>query len=157
MQDIEKLQIRQALIDNYNCYAEGLDSKNWDLVRSCFAAQFYIDYGAISAASGDSRVARKLEDWMQHLQAVINSFDITRHTITNHRVVIDDTQVSCKAYLVADHVRFADATQPIVGPDDVVTVVGEYHNHYAHIDGAWRIVRSALAVNWTSGNLALFG
>lgn len=157
MSEHDNLLIRNAMINNYNHYAEGLDSKNWDLVRSCFATEFFIDYGPISAASGDPAVARQREDWMGHLQAVINSFDITRHTITNHRILISDAELSCKAYLVADHVRFPDPQQPVIGPDDIVTVVGEYHNHYAEIEGALRIVRSVLVVNWTSGNLALFG
>src|SRR6056297_398395 len=119
MSEHDNLYVRNAMVDNYNNYAEGLDSKNWDLVRSCFASEFFIDYGAISAASGDPSVVRKLEDWMQHLQAVINSFDVTRHTITNHRVVISAKQLSCRAYLVADHVRFADAALPVVGAEDV--------------------------------------
>ena len=33
----KNLLIRNALIDSYNNYAEGLDSKNWPLVRACFA------------------------------------------------------------------------------------------------------------------------
>ena len=45
---------------------------------------------------------------------------------------------------------------PIVGPQDVVTVVGEYTNHYRQIDGAWKICKSELAVNWSHGNIALF-
>ena len=36
--------VRQALIDNYNSYAEGLDSKNWPLVRACFAADILRRY-----------------------------------------------------------------------------------------------------------------
>ena len=48
-----QLQIRNALIDNYNNYAQGLDSKDWPLVRACFADKVFIDYGSISAATGD--------------------------------------------------------------------------------------------------------
>ena len=36
MSSIEnELVIRAAVVDNYNKYAEGLDSKNWLLVRAC--------------------------------------------------------------------------------------------------------------------------
>ena len=79
-----------------------------------------------------------------------------RHAITNHRFVFSDDEISCRAYLSADHVKFADAAMPILGPDDVVTVVGEYCNHYKSIDGAWKICRSELVVNWSVGNMALF-
>ena len=151
------LQIRNALIDNYNAYAEGLDSKNWPMVRACFADEVMIDYGSISAATGDPEVPRRAEDWMKHLQGVINGFDITRHCITNHRITLSDQEVSCRAYLCADHVIFANPELPIVSDQEVVTVVGEYTNSYTRIDGQWKICKSELVVNWSSGNVALFG
>lgn len=148
--------IRNALIDNYNSYAEGLDSKNWALVRSCFADEVLIDYGNLSAATGAPDVPRLADEWMKYLQGVINGFDITRHTITNHRVVITPDEVSCRAYLSADHVMFPNPEEPVIGPENVATVVGEYVNHYREVDGNWKICQSALAVNWSSGNVALF-
>jgi hypothetical protein len=154
--ELERLLIRNALIDNYNDYAEGIDSKNWPLVRSCFAEEVLIDYGDISAATGSPDVPRRIDDWMQHLRSVINGFDITRHTITNHRVAVAGDEVCCRACLLADHVVFADPKNTQVSDDDVVTVVGEYTNHYRRIGDSWKICRSQLVVNWTRGNLALF-
>jgi hypothetical protein len=150
------LLIRNALIDNYNSYAEGLDSKNWSMVRACFADEVLIDYGAISAPTGDPEVPRRADDWLKNLQGVINGFDITRHAITNHRFSISAEQISCRAYLRADHVIFANPEMPIVGSEEVVTVVGEYTNHYAQLDGQWKICKSELVVNWSEGNIALF-
>lgn len=150
------LWVRQALIDNYNNYAEGLDSKNWPLVRGCFADEVYIDYGALSASTGDPAIPRRADDWLGYLRGVINGFDITRHFITNHRFAISDTGVSCRAYLSADHVIFPDPAQPIIGPQDVVTVVGEYTNYYTQSGDVWKICRSELVVHWSSGNIALF-
>jgi hypothetical protein len=147
--------IRNALIDNYNQYAQGLDSKDWPLVRACFADEVLIDYGAMSAPTGDPAVPRRADDWLKILQSVINGFDITRHTITNHRVSIAGAQVSCRAYLIADHVIFPDPGQPVIGAQDVVTLVGEYSNHYQQFDGNWKIFKSELALNWSSGNMEL--
>jgi hypothetical protein len=149
------LLTRMALIDNYNHYAQGLDSKDWPMVRACFADDVLIDYGPISAPTGDPAIPRRADDWLKILQGVINGFDITRHAITNHRVSISGAQVSCRAYVMADHVIFSNAQLPIVGDKDVVTVVGEYTNHYRQIDGDWKICKSELVVNWSSGNMAL--
>jgi hypothetical protein len=153
---IERLEIRNAMIDSYNNYAEGLDSKNWALVRSCFADKVIIDYGEISDPTGSPDVARNSDDWMKHLQGVINGFDVTRHIITNHRPLITGDSISCTAYLTADHVIFANPEMPIVTPEDVVTVVGEYTNWYERGGEDWKICRSKLVVNWSSGNPALF-
>ena len=147
--------IRNALIDNYNAYAQGLDSKDWALVRSCFADEIYLDYGTLNPDWGDPSLPRDADDWLEVLQGVINGFDIPRHTITNHRVVVDGDAVSCRAYLIADHVKFRDPAVPFVGPEDVVTVVGEYTNVYTRQRDSWKIQRSQLVVNWTSGNPAL--
>jgi hypothetical protein len=152
----QQLCIRQALIDNYNNYAQGLDSKDWPLVRACFADEVLIDYGAISAPTGDPAIPRRADDWLGILQGVINGFDITRHTITNHRCTISDSGVSCRAYLSADHVIFPNPELPIVGAQDEVTVVGEYTNHYTLVGGDWKICKSELAVHWSTGNIALF-
>lgn len=152
----KKLLTRNALIDNYNQYAQGLDTKDWLMVRDCFADEVLIDYGDLSSATGDAAVPRQADDWVKHLQSVINGFDITQHIITNHRCDISDTEVNCRAYLSADHVIFADTDIPIVLDDDVITVVGEYNNHYVEIDGDWKICKSELKVHWSHGNAELF-
>jgi len=148
--------IRAALIDNYNNYASGLDSKDWARVRACFCDEIFIDYGAISAPSGEPDVPRRADDWLRVLQSVIDRFDITRHAITNHRFTIDGDTVSCRAYLSADHVKFADPALPLVGDQDIVTVVGEYNNVYLLCDGEWKIRHSELVVHWSRGNIGLF-
>ena len=148
--------LRDALIENYNNYAEGLDSKNWPLVRSCFADEVLIDYGELSAASGSADVPRPADNWLGYLQGVINGFDITRHAISNHRFTISDGVVSCRAYLTADHVIFPDPSNPHIGPENNVTVVGEYTNTYGEFDGVWKIIKSQLVVNYSYGNWSLF-
>ena len=148
--------LRDALVANYNAYAEGLDSKNWPLVRSCFADEVLIDYGPLSAPTGPPDVPRRADDWMGYLQGVINGFDITRHMITNHRFVIDGDEVSCRAYLAADHILFPEPGNPHIGPQDNITIVGEYNTTYGEFDGQWKIVKSELVVNYSYGNPGLF-
>ena len=157
MSVLDTPEVRNAIIENYNLYAQGLDSKDWDLVRSCFADEVIIDYGSISDPTGSPDVARKADDWLLILQGVINGFDITRHAITNHRIMVGDGIISCSAYLSADHVIFANPEIPLVGAEDVVTVVGEYTNQYLRDGDAWKIFHSKLVVNYSTGNVALFG
>lgn len=157
MSSIEKnLLTRNALIDSYNQYAQGIDTKDWLMVRDCFADEVLIDYGDLSAATGDAAVPRQADNWVKHLQSVINGFDITQHMITNHRFCISETQVSCRAYLSSDHVIFSNREAPAIARDDVITVVGEYNNHYIEIGGNWKICKSELVVHWSHGNAELF-
>ncbi len=150
-------EIRAAIIENYNAYAEGLDRKNWSMVRDCFADEVYLDYGGLSEASGGPDVPRPADDWIPVLQSVINGFDITRHTITNHRFEFAGDSVTCRAYLTAEHVIYPDPEVTIAGEQDVVTVVGEYTNTFEQGPRGWVICRSKLEMNYTRGNIALLG
>lgn len=145
-----------AFIASYNAYAEGLDSKDWGKVRSCFADEVFIDYGVVVDPDGDPQIPKRADDWVEQLQRNIGGFDMTRHTISNHRVRVHGESPGCTAYLVADHVIFPDPDFPIAGPGDIATVVGEYTNHYKLIDNQWKIYKSKLDIHWSTGNIALF-
>lgn len=156
MNELASPGVCEALRDSFHRYAEGLDTRNWALVRGCFADEICIDYGAISAPTGSPEVPRRADDWMLMLQSVIHAFDRTRHAMSNARFSITPQRVNCRMYVSADHVVYPDATG-IIGAQDVVTVVGEYSNDYRQIGGEWKIVFSRLDVWWTSGNVALLG
>jgi 3-phenylpropionate/cinnamic acid dioxygenase small subunit len=147
---------RAAIIDIYNAYAEGVDSKNWEMVRQCFADQIRVDYGATSAATGAPDQPRNADDWVGVLQSVINGFDFTRHTITNHRFSREGEWIVCRAYLTADHVILADPANPAAAPDEIATVVGEYTNTCELGANGWKIRESKLEMQWSRGNGALF-
>ena len=147
---------RAAIIDIYNAYAEGVDSKNWDMVRQCFADEIYVDYGATSAATGRPGDSRNADDWIVVLQGVINGFDFTRHTITNHRFRREGTRIVCRAYLTADHVILADPGGTAAAADEIATVVGEYTNTCELGESGWKICTSRLEMQWSRGNVDLF-
>ena len=149
-------QHKFEVIEAYNAYAQGIDRKDWALVRDCFADEVTIDYGDISAATGAPDVPRTAESWIAVLQGVINGFDGTRHTITNHRFSRDGECVVCRAYLTAEHVIFSQPDIPIAAADEIATVVGEYTNTYRPTAEGWKICRSQLDIDWSAGNAELF-
>lgn len=149
-------QQRCEIIDVYNAYAEGIDTKNWPLVRSCFADEVFLDYGEVNPASGDAEKPRPADDWIPVLQSVINGFDLTRHIISNHRFRACEEGVECRAYLHADHLILDEGQVTAATPEQVVTVVGEYTNVFRRDAGGWKIVRSRLAMGYATGNESLF-
>ncbi|GMG88376.1 nuclear transport factor 2 family protein [Biformimicrobium ophioploci] len=156
MSKMDFLQLESDFRASYNAYAEGLDSKDWAKVRTCFADDVYLDYGPIIDPTGSPDRPRSADEWVKQLHLNIGGFDLTRHTITNHRVSVEGDSFSCKAYLIADHIMFKDPAMPITGPDDVATVIGEYTNHYRQVSGEWKIFRSRLDIHWSTGNIDLF-
>ncbi|WP_170287292.1 nuclear transport factor 2 family protein [Halioglobus maricola] len=148
---------RAAAIDLYNAYAEGVDTKNWGMVRSCFADTVYIDY-ATGVHDRDPSDPWPADEWVEGIKAVINGFDLTRHIISNHRFRRDGDTVVCQAYLTADHIIWENGVPeaPNAGPDELSRVVGEYTNRCALLDGRWRIVASKLVVAYSTGPDELF-
>jgi hypothetical protein len=153
---IEETGIKLAIAEAYSNYATGLDTKNWALVRDCFCDQVLIDYGSISEPTGGPDVPRKADDWLEHLKGTLTGFDMTQHSITNHRYQFKGDTVQCTAYLVAEHLMFDDPAMPLANGDQFITVAGFYTNDYVQDNGQWRIAKSMLAVTWMRGDVGLF-
>ena len=130
-----------AIAEVMSNYATGLDTKNWAMVQDCFCEQVLIDYGDISAPTGAPDVPRRAEDWLQILKANLSGFDITQHSITNHRFVIGEDSVQCTAYLVAEHMLFADPAMPLAADGEFITVAGYYTNDFVIDADQWRIAK----------------
>ena len=150
-------QQRCEIIDVYNAYAEGIDTKNWQMVRECFADQVVLDYGEVNPAAGDPDSPRQADDWIPVLQSVINGFDRTRHIISNHRFRDCEDGIECRAYLHADHLILEEDQMSAATPEQVITIVGEYTNVFRCEDAQWKIVRSKLSMEYALGNESLFG
>ena len=69
---------------------------------------------------------------------------------------MDDDRVQCTAYLVAEHMMFADPALPLANEGEFITVAGFYTNDFVIEAGQWRIAKSMLAVTWLRGNPGLF-
>lgn len=149
-------QLRNAMVQSFNNYAVGLDTKDWELLRSCFADEVLLDYGNISPDQFKTGKPSSSDAWVAHLKSVINGFDVTHHRISNHRFGIAGDMPWCKAYLAADHVIFKDPAMTDISADELSTVVGEYTNYYVQAPGGLKICRSRLAVQYSHGNAALF-
>ena len=100
---------------------------------------------------------RQLQDvGARVLGGIVNGFDFTQHTITNHRFARDGEHIVCRAYLTADHVILADPAFTEATAEEVATVVGEYTNTCELTNDGWKIVRSRLDMAWSKGNSKLF-
>lgn len=150
------VDLKNALINSFNNYITGVDTKNWQMVRSCFADEVSLDYGELSSSTVGTNVSCSSDAWIEVLQNTINGFDMTRHVITNHRIKECAGGVIFSAYLDADHLIFSDPQKNFTKPLDIVKLVGEYINEYNLVDGQWKIIKSQLRTDWLSGNLDLF-
>jgi hypothetical protein len=143
-QTLARLADRAAIIDVVTAFAVALDTRNWELLRSCLADAVEVDYPdsvGVATFAADDLVATA--------QRFFGRLDATLHISANHQLTIDGDRATCVSSLLAAHFLASAGDQP------VQRQVGYYTNHLERID-RWRIRRTEQHQAWTEGNAAVF-
>ena len=119
-------EVRQDVADLLVCYATGIDSRDWELFRTCFTEDCDVDYGDI----GVWHSADEITDWMREIH---ESCGPTLHRITNQVVTPTDTGVTARSY-VDGLVMFPDNKSG-------TRVAGYYDDELTDTSEGWKITR----------------
>jgi 3-phenylpropionate/cinnamic acid dioxygenase small subunit len=119
-------------------YATALDTRDWDLLHSCFTEDAVVDF---------DRLGGRKDGWAAIRGAVglVTGFDRTQHFLGNMTITIDNDEAQASTYVQAHHV--------IDG--DLFTVAGAYHDQIVRTPAGWRIAYRRLEPVWQSGNSEL--
>ena len=119
----DKIEIGELLAR----YARGVDSQDWDLWRSVFTPDAYIDYSSAGAAAGPrDEVAAWLAQSMR-------SIPMTQHVITNVEVDLDGDRASVRAL-------FYNPMQ-LPGMEALSFCGGRYHHDLVRTPEGWKSER----------------
>ena len=105
-------------------YARAVDTKDWDLYRSVFTEDAYIDYRSAGAVDGDR------EKVTAFLAASLEPFPMTQHFITNVECEINGDEATVRA-MFYNPMRFP-------GADDLSYCGGFYRHRLVRTAGGWR-------------------
>ena len=122
---------RFDIIDLFNRYAIGADTRNEELYRSCFADELLVDVG------GES-VEHTAESWIEQAFAALSPFEKTQHIISNHTFDIDGDTAVAGAYLQAHHFT----------KENTLSVWGHYTHKLTRTPAGWRIHDLTLTTDW---------
>jgi 3-phenylpropionate/cinnamic acid dioxygenase small subunit len=128
-------------------YATGLDFRDWQCFRSCFADEIEVDFTAIFGGAPRTVSADR---WTNAARRTVSGLDATQHMITNHVITVNGDEALCVAYVQAQHYLLNDkggSTQ---------TMGGYYSNHFVRTAQGWRIKKCKLTLTWTTGNWGIF-
>ncbi len=124
------LETRLAIQDVMTRYAAGVDDRNMEQYRSCFADDVEIvGFGPETLAGADN--------WVEDVKNKLEAFGETQHMLGPQLVDIDGDNASTRVDVQAMHYLKTK-------PDSQLTLWATYLTDYRCIDGAWKIVRHEL-------------
>lgn len=136
--------IRDAgVCDTLYRFAQGIDLREWDTLRSVFADEITVDY---TSYRGGEPTVMAADGWVAKAQRRFATMTATQHSMTNPRVAgIGDT-AACRMYVEAHHVAVVD------GREEHCRIGGEYRDELRLIEERWLITTLRLDVRWYQGN-----
>lgn len=135
-----------AVAETIYRYAIGIDTRDFTLYRSIFAAEVAIDF---SSYNGREPATMSADDWVAGLIPLFSGLDATQHTMTNPIAEIDGDGACCRMYMQAHHVYQPD------DPTSWFTIGGYYDDTLVRsADGpaGWLITGVTLTVLWRRGD-----
>jgi len=106
-------------------YARAIDTKDWKLLRTCFADDAVSDYGDIGSWQG----AGDLVAFMEEAHAGMGP---TQHLLSNFQIDVIGDQASSLTYVHAVTVLASH-------PDDWIDTIGTYEDSLRRGADGWRI------------------
>jgi len=136
---VQELWDRDRIARLPRTYAKGVDTRNWDLVRSCFVPDAFIE---------GSRATASLDEYLADLIPGVEYFPTTMHFMGNQYVDVDGDEGEVETYAVAFHWK-----APQAGAADTANlVVGvRYHDSVVRNGEGWLIARRHVDPDWRVG------
>jgi hypothetical protein len=143
---VQRLLDEKQIIDVINAYTTALDTRDWDLLKSCFTPDGDADFGNISgvgALDTPQAVVDLCRGALENLQA-------TQHLQGNYWVQVDGDTATAGCYLQANHF------QEGAPGGSVFTVWGTYVDRFVRTADGWKIKHRDLRAISAGGNMNLF-
>ena len=124
-------------------YALGIDTLDFDLLRSVFTDEITMDF---EDYSGQPLQTMAADDWVSGCRVLFTGLDATQHVMSNPMVSIDGTAATCRMYMKAEHFLRNDQ-----GSMDFA-LGGYYTDTLRKVDDHWLISGVTLKLFWNRGN-----
>ena len=125
LQDIsDRIEIEDLLVR----YARAIDTKDWELLDTCFVPAAELDY---TSTGGKKGAYPELRSW---LQKALAPFAVTVHHLSNYSIAIHGDRAEARTYLW-NPMGFQKAD----GSLHWFTVSAEYADRIVRTEAGWRI------------------
>jgi SnoaL-like domain len=147
----EKLWAREQIRDRLHVYCNGIDRRDWALVRSCFADDHVHSHGGFTGSA---------DAFVDFASAVLAFIPATHHSISNVQIdfAADGLSAVSQANFVAYHRieagHYEGTPVPTGGKATDWTVAGRYCDRLEKRDGHWLIVKRDAVHDWERAGAA---
>lgn len=126
---------RIALMDVMASYAKGVDERDLDLYRSCFADD-------VEVVGFSDETFHGADAWTAYVKQALSQFGATQHMLGPQLATINGDTANCRTDVQALHYMKES-------PDTTLTLWATYLTDMRRIDGAWKITRHELVARGT--------
>jgi ketosteroid isomerase-like protein len=131
MSDVaQEIADRQALQDVMLRYTAGVDERDMDLYRSCFADD-------VEVVGMGAETIRGADAWLEFVVGALERYGSTQHMLGPQLATIDGDTAHTRNDVQALH-------ELIEPPDKLFTLWATYVTDMKRIDGEWKITRHEL-------------
>jgi hypothetical protein len=131
----DRHQIAQLIVT----YAQGVDRRDWDLVRSCFADDAEVE---------GSRTTAAIDPYLAELRPGVEYFPTTMHFMGNQLVDVDGDAGHIQTYAVGYHWKDEEAGKD--DPENLIVGVRYLDTVVRRGDG-WIITKRKVEPDWRTG------
>jgi hypothetical protein len=129
---LQELSDRIEIADLLTRYTTAIDTKDWDLLDTCFTPDADVDYVSSGGIAGKYPEVRK---WLEKALAI---FDVTIHAISNSEVTLDGDRAKAKTLVNNPMCILSDGADG-KKTQTIFTVYAYYHDDLVRTDQGWRI------------------
>jgi ketosteroid isomerase-like protein len=144
MSELTELVDKQQITEVVYRYAVAVDTRDWDLLRSCFTPDAKADYLDLPACPSYAEIESTCRNALTPLTA-------TQHLLGNVLVELHGDTADCQCYLQAQHVMTG------APGGDLFVIAGKYTDRFERTADGWRIGYRRLDLIWADGNPAVVG
>lgn len=147
MDDATKRRLDEhEIVDVMNAYTTALDTKDWELLESCFTPDGEADFGNLAGVG----VLDSPQALVDLCRGALQDLQATQHLQGNYVVEVDGDAAQASCYFQANH--FLEGAPG----GNVFTVWGKYRDRFVRTADGWKIKHRNLDTISAGGNQNLF-
>ncbi|HTR75218.1 MAG TPA: nuclear transport factor 2 family protein [Solirubrobacterales bacterium] len=143
---VEYLLDRAEITDVINRYCYGMDSRNWELYRSCWVDEIMLDLTELEAFFDEPVESLKADDYVKSLVAFFDNLPQSQHMKIPSQWEFDGDKATVLSLMQGKHWMPTNTGGPIQ------TVVGYYRDDFVKTPDGWKMCGMKELVHWNEGN-----